>query len=99
MLTMLSANMKGTVNEVFKKLMSILTGEALTVIKSSPIVRYHQGENSDTTITKIVMTPPARANQLNLTKISLINFTPDKLDSEPPYPDQVDSGQAQFESR
>ena len=99
MLTMLSANMKGIVNEVFKKFISIFTGEALTVINSSPIVRYHQGENSDTAIIKIVVKPPARANQLNLTKIPLIHFTPEKLDSEPPYLDPVDSGQVQSEFR
>lgn len=86
MLTMLSANMNGIVNEVSRKPMFMFTGEALTVIKSSPTVSCHQGKTNDTAIIKIVVTPPARANQLNFVKISFIHFTPDKLDSEPPYP-------------
>lgn len=86
MLTMLSANMNGIVNEASKKPMFMFTGEALTVNKSSPTVSCHQGEDSDTTITKIVVRPPARANQLNFVKIPLIHLTPDRLDSEPASP-------------
>jgi len=76
MLTMLSATMNGIVNEASRKPIFVFTGEALTVIKSSPTVSCHQGENSETTTIKIVVTPPARANQLNLVKIPFIHFHP-----------------------
>jgi hypothetical protein len=83
MLTMLSAKMKGITNEVSRKPMFKFTGEMLIVIRSSPTVRCHQGKTSDTAITKSVITPPARANQLNLIKILYTFFTPEKLDLEP----------------
>ena len=76
MLTMLSANMNGIVKEVSRKPMFMFTGETLTVIKSSPTVRCHHGETSEIAIIKIVVTPPARANQLNRVKIAFIPFHP-----------------------
>ena len=98
MLTMLSATMNGMVNEAPRKPRFVLIGEALIVIKSSPTVSCHQGVTSDTAINKIVVKPPARANQLNFVKTPLIFFTPEKLDSEPPYLPcfaPVDSDQAE----
>ncbi len=83
MLTMLSANINGIVDEVSRKPMFTFTGEALTVIKSSPTVSCHQGVNIDTAIIKSVVKLPARANQLNFVKMAFIYFTPEKLDSEP----------------
>lgn len=76
MLTMLSANMNGIVNEVSRKPMFMFIGEALIVIKSSPTVSCHQGVTIDTAINKSVVTPPARANQLNFVKIAFILFHP-----------------------
>ena len=80
MLIMLSAQMKGIVNEVSSNPKFMLMGEASTVSKSSPTLSCHQGLTSDTAINKIVVAPPAKANQLNFVKIGFIHVTPLVLD-------------------
>lgn len=72
--------MKGMLKEVSRNPKLMLIGEASTVNKLSPTVSCHQGKTSDTAINKIVVAPPARANQLNFVKIGFMHVTPLRLD-------------------
>jgi len=65
-LTTLSAHINGIVNVVPIRSKFVFKGETFAFARFSPIVSCHHGLNSDTMITTIVVTPPARPNQFIL---------------------------------
>src|SRR4030066_887834 len=63
----LSAQSKGIVNALPRKLKFVFTGETFAFTKSPPTVICHHGLNKDIIIDTIIVTPPARPNQFILT--------------------------------